>query len=726
MRKGPRAGLRARSVPGILSGMIACRIRAAAVSRVFGIVLCAVILLWLSPSPASEGAARDLIRRAGNAEDEGTRLRLLRDLAAKAPADARWRGELDALLPLVESWADDRARAAAAVDSGRAAENGYLCWFISSKVKPRAEGPMVPPEPAADSPLHPLWALYRGRMLIWRVVQVGPLRRVPERRDAYYGEARGLLEEARAAFPENRVIRMYLGEPIPWPSPFAPDPVAPEWANLQREGLEKLADVIGWWAEARQLEDGQFGGGWGDDVEMWRWWTPILIGFQDPVAEAAQERISNGIFRQPHLAAGFTSRVTDVEHSNEDTTDTILPMLHLKPDDPIWRARAMRLAELMRDRWTGRNERGFLHFRSIYFSADKVDDSPGRAFDTAYHASIVQPALLCWQRTGDAGLGALFGDWLKGWVDAAAREDNGKPAGVLPSTIRWPDGGVGFPDRPWWEPFPLSHNDALYNWPGASGLMTSTLLLAFHMTGDKSYLEPIRSMAAIRARHRRDPGEPKGSAPWCARQMRGFLSDALAKYRTLTGDTQFDELLAADASGYMKFRLGGDARGLIADLRRNAEAFRSNREAFTSEMRWTDRVIGFTSYYLECLDRPAPPSPSPAVLYASATGDPGTPLLFPMNAARWLTPPREIAALVTDTGPTAFAADLFHFGKSPRDMAAEIYLLRPGEYALTLAPKDGGPPCSRQTVRVSGPRTRVAFELPPGELVSLSLRPAAR
>lgn len=689
------------------------------------LALVAAVLLaqgW-APAGAAGGPSADLIRRAGNADDERERLRLLHELAALGEADAPWRAELDALMPVVEAWADGRTRSQG--DMARAAENGYLCWFISSKVKPSGEGAVVPPEPAAGSPLHPIWALYRGRMLIWRVVQVGPLRRVPERCEAYYGEAKRLLQEAREAFPENRVIRMYLGEPIPWPSAFAPEPAAPEWANLQREGLEKLADVIHWWARERQLEDGQFGGGWGDDVEMWRWWAPILIGFQDPVAEAAQERISEGIFRQPHLKDGFTSRVTDVEHSNEDTTDTILPMMHLRPDDPVWRARATRLAELMRDRWTGRNARGFLHFRSIYFSADTVDDSPQRAFDTAYHASVVQPALLCWQRTGDPRLGSLFGDWLKGWVDAAAREDNGKPPGILPSTIRWPDGGVGFTGKPWWEPFPLSHNDALYNWPGASGLMTSTLLLAFHMTGDASYLGPIRSMAAIRTRHRRDPGEPKGSAQWCARQMRGFLSDTLAKYRLLTGDTQFDELLGADAPGYMKFRLGGDARPLIADLRRNAEAFRSNREAFTSEMRWTDRVMGFSSYYLECLDRAAPPSPSPQVLYASATGDPGTPLLFPMNAVRWLTPPREFAALVTAAGPTGFAAELFHFGKAARQMSAEIFLLRPGDYEMTLAPAEGGKAWLTRTLKVSGQRTRIALELPARQRAALALRLSA-
>ena len=44
-----------------------------------------------------------------------------------------------------------------------------------------------------------------------------------------------------------------------------------------------------------------------------------------------------------------------------------------------------------------------------------------------------------------------------------------------------------------------------------------------------------------------------------------------------------------------------------------------------------------------------------------------------------------IAALVTDSGRRSFAAELFHFGKAPRPLEAELFLLSPGEYELTLA-----------------------------------------
>lgn len=493
--------------------------------------------------------------------------------------------------------------------------------------------------------------------MIWRVIQSGPLLRVKERREAYYSEGRHLLEETRKAFPENCVLRMYLREPIPWPKQHPADPKAPAWANLQREGLEKLADVIHWRIAERQLADGQFSGGRGDDVEMWRWWTPVLIAFDHPVVNAAQERLSSGIFQQPHMRDGFSSRVTDVEHSNEDTTDTILPMMHLPPDDPVWKQRALRPAELMRERWTARNERGFLQFKSIYFSVDKVGTSARRAFDTVYHPSVIQPALLYWQRTGDSVLTALFGEWLKVRVNAAARAENGKPSGVLPSAIRWSDGGIAKPDLPWWEPFSPEQNDALYNWPGVTRLMTSTLLLVYRMSGEKKFLEPIHSMAALRLKHSNPSSNAQpGSDAWCARQMGGFLSDTLAKYRFLTGDTQYDALLRTDASGYVRFRLMNQTAALEAALRRYAEGIRSNWDAYTSKMRWTDRVISFTRNYLNYLPQPAPPEPAPDILYSSATGDPGNPLVFPLNAVCWHTRPREIAALVTVSSRTSFAA----------------------------------------------------------------------
>jgi len=54
-------------------------------------------------------------------------------------------------------------------------------------------------------------------------------------------------------------------------------------------------------------------------------------------------------------------------------------------------------------------------------------------------------------------------------------------------------------------------------------------------------------------------------------------------------------------------------------------------------------------------------------------------------------------------------------------MRAEWYLLDPGEYRLTLAADAGT--LHEASVTVSGPRTRVTFELPARKVCRLKLTP---
>lgn len=365
----------------------------------------------------------------------------------------------------------------------------------------------------------------------------------------------------------------------------------------------------------------------------------------------------------------------------------------------------------------GRNDRGQLQYKSTYFSVNDVDLTPKRACDTVYHPRTVQPALLLWQRTHDPDLTRLFCDWMDTWVDAAARAERGKPAGVIPSAIHWPDGSVGGIGSNWWDPENHS-SDPLYVFPSAMSQMTHTLLLAYHVTGDETYLAPLRSMAAIRLDFVEHPpaGDPEpGSAAWCAMKM-GSLSSELSKYRLLTGSTEFDPLLQAGASTYAKFRFWGDEAPVVAALSRNAKALGTNFPGYTSEVRYTDRVLRLPSFfgtngiYPEAV--PGIEQPDPETLYATVTGDPGTAGYFPLNAVRWLTPARNIAALVTQSGTDTFAAKLYHFGPTPRAMGAEFYLLEPGNYVAAIGDKS-------VPIEVSGQRAAVSFTLPPREEIVL-------
>ena len=298
------------------------------------------------------------------------------------------------------------------------------------------------------------------------------------------------------------------------------------------------------------------------------------------------------------------------------------------------------------------------------------------------------------------------------WVDITDRAEHGKPAGIVPSAIHWPEGHIGGTGKNWWQP--ENYGSSLYDWPSAMIMMTSTLLLTSHMTGDDKYLKPIESMATIRKAFLDNPpdGIEAGSAMWCARNMGGFLADTLGKYRLLTGNDRFDKLLLSDAKGYVKFRLAGDTQPLQDSLMRTADAFRVNREGYTSEVRWTDRVFVFHRY-VNAYANPPLATPDSKALYCSVTGDFGNPLYFPMNSVRWKTTPQDIAILVTDSGTSHIAAELYHFGDKQREMGAELYLLKNGKYEWTLtAREDGSAELSRGQIMVDGPRTLVSFTLP--------------
>jgi len=415
-----------------------------------------------------------------------------------------------------------------------------------------------------------------------------------------------------------------------------------------------------------------------------------------------------------------------VEHSAEDSTDTILPMMHLAPDDEVWRGRAMRLAERMREVWTGYNERGFLQFKSTYFSSEKVHEDPQKACDTPYHVRAIQPALLLWQRTGAPELTELLSAWMDTWVEATARSENGKPAGIIPAALHWPEGAIGGLGENWWDP--RNHNEpTLYEWPSSMGALTDALLLTYHMTGDDRYLAPIRSMARIRLNyieHGRPAGEP-GTEAWCASRM-GFIGGTIAKYRALTGDEEFDGLLTGGGSPYLTFRLTGDRGPLGAALASNAKAFSYNFPRTTDEVRWTDRVLRFPAVFVGDVKLAEPKfevhQPRPEILYSTATGDPGSLGCFPLNAVRWLTRPREIAALVTEAGPEGFGAEVFHFGRQTREMGAEFYLLRPGRHVLTVRAEDGRE-LQRVAFEMTGARGQARFGIPAQRLCAVDVAP---
>ena len=197
---------------------------------------------------------------------------------------------------------------------------------------------------------------------------------------------------------------------------------------------------------------------------------------------------------------------------------------------------------------------------------------------------------------------------------------------MVPSAIHWPDGNIGGLGKDWWRPENHSPHDPLYVWPSAMGHMLDTLHLAYHMTQDAKYLEPLLSIAQVRLDYLRtgpqDPVEP-GSRAWCGRY--GGITSVAGKHKLVLGGDDFDELLAAEMGAYVKARLSGDFSGLTRALEETARALSVNYPGYTSEVRYSDRVLRFPHVLQRNGMFAEPPTeiliPQPRVLYATVTGD---------------------------------------------------------------------------------------------------------
>jgi DNA-binding beta-propeller fold protein YncE len=683
-----------------------------------------------------------LINEAGNTADDTVRLAKLRELARHPSAGETLRHDAAGVSDIAEAW--NKSAGGEAFRLTRRAENE----------KQTAEFEF---QTADDSPLRPIAELYRGRMLAWSLIQNSNIRTNPAWRKLYKDQADRSFAAAAKAFPENPIPAMYLGKAVPWPREYADAAGAPRWAVLQREHLDRTREIIRWWIANRQRADGSFGGGWGDDCEMWRWWSPVLLGFDDSDIVAAQKKFSRAALARPHLKQyGFLETLTDVEHAAEDTTDNLVPLVMLEPKEKKWPAWSSRIIDRMEQVWTGKNERGGRQFKAFYFSATEVTPKPERQLDVIANVAAVNPALLTWLRTRNPALGKPITEWLDTWVDATAREENGKPAGVLPASISWPDGGVGLrrddaqkhsavvgAAKNWWEPVaPGGSMYGYYRWPSVITEMTDALLVAHLATGEEKYLAPIRSMAALRLKYLKAPqgGEhAPGSEMWCGAELgprenansnTGALVKTLAKCKALTGTTEFDELLALEGA---EFVLSGDARALAAvetALEQSLATLRQNFAGFTSEVHGTDRVMRFVQYLAKDYDFDGYRGvtlPKNELVYRMVSGDANAPR-FPMPAVRWRTPSVDIAALVTVGNLEAFEAKLFHFGTEPRKMTADFKLLKPGSYALFLyadeisnGPITGGPILDRQGFEVGPAGGSATFTLPSRRAATLTV-----
>lgn len=556
------------------------------------------------------------------------------------------------------------------------------------------EGGLTP-----EDPLHWKGRLLRGRVAHWCWAE-GDHRNTAALADDEF-------QRLQTVYPHHPIVRLYRGDRVtsrldyrcPWSS-------APAWARLQHEALARYLDLIHFWVEKRQADNGELGGGWGDDVEILRGWLPAVLALDDPIARRGLRSLAEGVWNSGEMTHGYSREISDVEHGAELMSDTHPLMALVDYGNPVYLERCLATMAAMRDVWTAPVAPGRRLFKAHHYSATEISPRVEHGADVALNGRAANPGLLPLWYARHPGVQRLLGEWVASWNDAAFRIDDGKPAGFVPGSIRFRDGRLGgFAER-WWQTKgyfsdfeSVDYTSTLYN----------HMLALFAATGDPDWMRCLRATTAAVIRQQAQPenSTTAGTAAWSAQVSDAeSVAEVMSKWRLITGNPESDPFLARRGSAYQRFLLTGDLHLLEKELKRIIEALSVNIEMSTSEVLFTDRVA----------------LPGNEVLFEMMTGSLGVATYWPLHAVTWERTDADVAVLVEHASTDRLEARLYSFAGGSKAIHGRLWRLEPGTYEVLRSPEGtvGRPRASMWELLERG--QSLPLELPPRQVVVLSIR----
>ncbi len=531
----------------------------------------------------------------------------------------------------------------------------------------------------------------------------------------WYERGQEMFRELEKEFPDNKYVRLYLDdeyrtidalkgiipEPRTWKGWEVPTyregtEGAPEWAVYMREEFARSIDLIDWWIDNRQLENGEIGGGWGDDVEFVPYWAfvgMISDGASGKVMKGTRKLV-DGVWNSDEVNQdeGFASLFTWVKPASELVAYSQPMMITADYGNPRYVERAMKTTKFLRDFATGINERGHRHFKSAYLNATRLGDEEWMEIDAPLcFRPAFGGAALCWYNNSPEAVG-LMTEWLDSWYEDSLRTDKGKPRGIFPAAVAFETDELGGPGKENWydgsrEGLALDS----FTWPAYQDYLYDMFTQWYLRTGEDRYTEPMAALVDI-AQHYfpgSDDPLPEGTYPWFEQTVHPrfmesarFQGRAVLNAKLMLGTERYDDYLRAHvqsgigigpAGGYPRFLLAGDRTEFAEIMERSGRDLRSRWPFLTTEAGMTDRM-GIPGFF---------------DLFFAATGGDASVIFkgLPFHAVTYENTTKNFAAMVREHGRKDLQLWIYSFLPEDREVGIRLWRLEVGgAYELKAGP----------------------------------------
>ncbi|MCB0338129.1 MAG: hypothetical protein KDD53_00930, partial [Bdellovibrionales bacterium] len=566
-------------------------------------------------------------------------------------------------------------------------------------------------------------------------------------------------------FSDSQIAESWWGDEV---SLLSEDPSAPSWGNSQRQ-LGKISEnMVRYWVENR-LDNGEYGGGLGDDVEL-------LLQFQMILGRVDKDSIQDlkaaidltaqyTIFNSGEVTDGYYSNdITDVEHTAEytantyTTTRTVFGHTASNAEIALGVASHLKSSSSPDAAFGDFTDLNHWHFKSYHFTNLGPSTDSQYALDLFLNGRSMIPATFSLNNAPLATMHPMKTDlisWASAWRDDAllpSSQANGKPEGFLApaefSSNAIGSGGI------WYSEAANKGDDSIFPKGNASYIIEILRMAYLNSTESNRWQYLIPAARMLRAVKQWEdsagPSAASGSKNWAAEQFRKgarFGGIVIAVYDLLANDLALNSTIDPLSGGAYTY-VDGD---LLDKMRSWAEDEYDTDQGPVMKYALADlgtcaghenknfnhlkhpliEAITFYRNFYPLLTKRAMHTDRIFANKASATRD----ILVAARGGQLVegityqpiiglaAPNADIAVLMNyrDYGATTWSAFVYNF--SPSAETFELALdegLKPGQYNLEIAPSSGmcdvfeSTPTLVSTISKKGVGAKTSITIPVG------------